>query len=153
MNQRPQELHLRHPARDADNSFEGSDRDVSHLRHRMSDREPDTPSLRTSGSQPVRAGVPLSTDGLGADAAVELVVDLLAATKLVPADKLALARGRAQQTGSLATALVEEGVASSEGMARMLASRHHLPFVDLALTPVDEDAATQVPLHVLERIE
>jgi type IV pilus assembly protein PilB len=82
---------------------------------------------------------------------VELVIDLLAATKLVPADKLALARGRAQQTGSLANALVEEGVASSDGIARILATRHRLPLVDLAFTPVDEDAAKLVPLHVLER--
>ncbi|HEV7133371.1 MAG TPA: ATPase, T2SS/T4P/T4SS family [Gaiellaceae bacterium] len=118
----------------------------------MSDREPDTPSLRTAGSQPVRRGVPLSGEGFGADAAVELVVDLLAATKLVPADKLALARGRAQQTGSLAGALVEEGVASSEGIARILATRHRLPLVDLALTGVDTPAAKLIPLHVLERV-
>ncbi len=118
----------------------------------MSDREPDTPSLRTSGSQPVRPGAPLSSEGFGPDAAVELVVDLLAATKLVPADKLALARGRAQQTGSLASALVEEGVASSEGIARILATRHRLPLVDLALTGVDEVAVKQIALHVLERV-
>ena len=79
----------------------------------MSENESDTPSLRTTGSQPVRSAAPLSTGGFGANDAVELVVDLLAATKLVPADKLALARGRAQQTGSLAAALVEEGVASA----------------------------------------
>ena len=40
----------------------------------------------------------------------ELVVDLLAATGLVAADKLALVRGRAGQ-GSLAQAIVDEGVA------------------------------------------
>ncbi|HWX10035.1 MAG TPA: ATPase, T2SS/T4P/T4SS family, partial [Gaiellaceae bacterium] len=118
----------------------------------MSDREPDTPSLRTAGTQPARPGVPLSGETFGADAAVELVVDLLAATKLVPADKLALARGRAQQTGSLATALVEEGVASSEGIARILAARHRLPLVDLALTGVDAAAAKLIPMHVLERV-
>jgi len=100
----------------------------------------------------VRSGAPLSSEGFGPDAAVELVVDLLAATKLVPADKLALARGRAQQTGSLASALVEEGVASSEGIARILATRHRLPLVDLALTGVDEVAVKQIALHVLERV-
>jgi type IV pilus assembly protein PilB len=83
---------------------------------------------------------------------VELVVDLLAATKLVPEDKLALARGRAQQTRSLAAALVQEGVASSEGIARMLAARHQLPLVDLALVGIDTEAASQLPLHVLERV-
>src|SRR5712691_4644982 len=146
------ELVLRHPGRDADNSFEGSDRDDSHLPQPMSNREPDTPSLRTAGSQPARPGVPLSGEGFGADAAVELVVDLLAATKLVPADKLALARGRAQQTGSLSAALVEEGVASSEGIARILSARHRLPLIDLAFTGVDEAAARNIQLHVLERV-
>jgi type IV pilus assembly protein PilB len=117
----------------------------------VSDREPDTPSLRTAGSQPVRPGVPLSSAS-SVDEAVELVVDLLAATKLVPPDKLALARGRAQQTGSLSAALVEEGVASSEGIARILATRHRLPLIDLAFTGVDADAAKQMQLHVLERV-
>ena len=117
----------------------------------MSDRENDTPSLRTSGSQPVRPGVPLST-GSNVDAAVELVFDLLAATRLVPADKLALARGRAQQAGSFSAALVEEGVASSEGIARILATRHRLPLVDLAFTGVDDAAVKQIQMHVLERV-
>jgi type IV pilus assembly protein PilB len=119
----------------------------------VSENEPDTPSLRTTGSQPVRsAAAPLSSGGFGASDAVELVVDLLAATKLVPADKLALARGRAQQTGSLAQALVEEGVASSEGIARILAARHRLPLVDLNLTGVDKAAVANIQMHVLERV-
>ena len=118
----------------------------------MSDeREPPIPSLRTGTHEAVQAGEPLSTP-YGVSESVELVVDLLAATRLVPEDKLALARGRAQTTRSLATALVEEGVASSEGIARMLAARHQLPLVDLALNGVDEDAARELPLHVLERI-
>ena len=117
----------------------------------MSDRENDTPSLRTAGSQPVRPGVPLST-GSNVDAAVELVFDLLAATRLVPADKLALARGRAQQAGSFSAALVEEGVASSDGIARILATRHRLPLIDLAFTGVDEAAVKQIQMHVLERV-
>jgi type IV pilus assembly protein PilB len=116
----------------------------------VSDREPDTPSLRTAGSQPVRTGVPLA--GPAVNDAVELVVDLLSATKLVPADKLALARGRAQQSGSLSAALVEEGVASSEGIARILATRHRLPLIDLAFTGVDPAAAKEMQLHVLERV-
>ena len=81
----------------------------------------------------------------------ELVSDLLAATRLLPEDKLAVARSRAGQ-GSIARALVDEGLASSEGVARMLAARYHLPLVDLALTSVDEQAAQAVPLHVLERL-
>ena len=118
----------------------------------MSDQESDFPSLRTTahpGSE--QAGERLSTP-YGVNETVELVVDLLSATRLVPADRLAIARGRAQQTRSLSAALVEEGVASSEGIARMLAARHQLPLVDLAVIAVDENAAREVPLHVLERI-
>jgi type IV pilus assembly protein PilB len=117
----------------------------------LSDEQKPLPSLRTARAEPGQAGTPLSTP-FGVSESVELVVDLLAATKLVPEDKLALARGRAQQTRSLAAALVEEGVASSEGIARMLAARHQLPLVDLALVGLDEEAASQIPLHVLERI-
>jgi type IV pilus assembly protein PilB len=115
------------------------------------EREPPIPSLRTGMPEVGQAGQPLSTP-YGVSESVELVIDLLAATNLVPADKLSLARGRAQQTRSLATALVEEGVASSEGIAKMLAARHQLPLVDLALAGVDADAARELPLHVLERI-
>jgi type IV pilus assembly protein PilB len=118
----------------------------------MSDREPEFPTLRTTGPASTgEAAAPLSTP-YGVSESVELVVDLLAATKLVPEDRLALARGRAQQTRSLAAALVEEGVASSEGIARMLAARHQLALVDLNLVGVVEEAAREVPLHVLERV-
>ena len=87
----------------------------------------------------------------GVNPTAELVVDLLSATGLVPADKLALVRGRAGQ-GSLAQALVDEGIASSEGIARMVAARHGLPLVDLPAAGVDDAAARSVPLHVLERV-
>ena len=55
-------------------------------------------------------------------------------------------------TGSVAQALAEEGVASSEGVARILAARSGLPLVELGLTGVDAAAAKEIPLHVLERI-
>src|SRR5487761_847761 len=67
-------------------------------------------------------------------------------------NELAVVRGRARQTGSFAQALVEEGIASSDGIARILAARHQLPLVDLALADVDEAAARLIPLHVLERV-
>ena len=117
----------------------------------MTDDEKPIPSLRTTEPAQQTGATPLSTP-YGVPESVELVVDLLAATRLVPEDKLALARGRAQQTRSLASALVEEGVASSDGIARMLAARHQLPLIDVALAGVDGDAAKEVPLHVLERI-
>ena len=101
---------------------------------------------------------PAQTGGLGlgrgaeVNESVELLADLLAATRLIPADRLAVARGRAQQTGSMAMALVEEGIASSEGVARMQAARHGLRLVDLSAHGVDTEAAKLVPLHVLERV-
>jgi type IV pilus assembly protein PilB len=96
--------------------------------------------------------------GLGADpppinAAAELLADLLAATGLVPEDKLAMARGRAGSAGSLAQALVDEGIATQEGIARTLAARYQLPLVDLATVGVDDNAAKEVAVHVLERVK
>jgi len=117
----------------------------------VTDDEKPIPSLRTTEPAQTTGAAPLSTP-YGISESVELVVDLLAATRLVPEDKLALARGRAAQTRSLASALVEEGVASSDGIARMLAARHQLPLIDIALAGVDSEAAKEIPLHVLERI-
>jgi type IV pilus assembly protein PilB len=113
--------------------------------------QPDFPSLRTTDSETGQLGRPLQP-AFGVNESVELVVDLLAATRLVPEDKLALARGRARQTGSLANALIEEGVATSEGIARMLSATHQMPLIDLDLSGVEEDAVKEVPLHVLERV-
>jgi type IV pilus assembly protein PilB len=100
---------------------------------------------------------PVQGGGLGAAGApginetAELLADLLAATGLIPEDKLALARGRAGAAGSLAQALIEEGVASGDGIARTLAARYQLPLIDLASVGVDPKAAKAVQLHVLER--
>jgi len=111
--------------------------------------------LRTTGTSPSEAAPPNGTRlGGGAppiNELAELVADLIAATGLVPGDKLALVRGAAGQ-GSLAQALVDQNVASSEGIARTLAARYHLPLVDLAVAGVAEAASKEIPLHVLERI-
>src|SRR5436190_1866978 len=114
----------------------------------MSDQQIEGPKLRTAGGPAAAPAAP----AYGVNEMAELVVDLLTATGLVPADRLALVRGRAAQGGSLAQALVDEGVASSEGIARLLAARHQLPLVDLALTGVSETATRSMPLHVLERV-
>jgi type IV pilus assembly protein PilB len=113
------------------------------------------PNLRTAGSPPGSA-TPQSGARLGGspppiNALAELVADLIASTGLVPADKLALVRGAAG-SGSLAQALVEQDVAPSEGIARTLAARYHMPLVDLALVGVAEPASKEIPLHVLERV-
>src|SRR6266536_3087929 len=94
-------------------------------------------------------GAPHVFDGVNVNA--ELVADLLAATGLLSDDKLNALRRVAGQ-GSLAPALVAGGFAASEGVARMLAARHHVPLTDLALTGVDKKTAELVPLHVLERL-
>ena len=82
----------------------------------------------------------------------ELVADLVEATGLVSPDRLAAVRGRVKQGGSFAQAVLDEGVATSEGLARTLASRFQLPFVDLPLVGVEQEAAEQVAVHVLERV-
>jgi type IV pilus assembly protein PilB len=82
----------------------------------------------------------------------ELVADLIETTGLVQSDRLALVRGRAKQGVPFSQAVLDEGVASSEGIARTLASRHQLRYVDLAVTEVQEEAAKELPLHVLERV-
>jgi type IV pilus assembly protein PilB len=82
----------------------------------------------------------------------ELVADLIEATGLVSGDRLAAVRGRVKQGGSFAQAILDEGVATPEGLARTLASRFQLPFVDLPLTGVSEEAAKEMPIHVLERV-
>jgi type IV pilus assembly protein PilB len=117
----------------------------------VSDHEHEPPQLHTVS--PVTGGLraPLGAE-YGINELAELVADLLSATQLVEEDKLAIARGRARQTGSFAQALVEEGIASSDGIARILAARHQLPLIDLTLAGVDEDAARLVPVHVLERV-
>jgi type IV pilus assembly protein PilB len=101
---------------------------------------------------PVTGGGLGPGDVPGVNSMAELLADLLAATGLVPEDKLAMARGRAGAGGSLAQALVEEGVATQDGIARTLASRYQLPLIDLTETGVDAEAASQVPIHVLERV-
>src|ERR1044072_2483909 len=113
-------------------------------------------SLRTVPSQgsdaPATPGGPTPAGAPGVNETAELLADLLAATGLIPDDKLALAKGRAGASGALAQALVDEGIATSEGIARTLAARHPLPLIDLAAVTVDPAATGLVPLHVLERV-
>src|SRR5438046_4377570 len=113
------------------------------------ERPPNLRAAGETGGETASSGrlVPASA----VNAVAELVADLLAATNLLSEDKLNVVRGQAGQ-GSLARAIIDEGFAASEGVARMLAARHHMPLVDLPLTGVDKQAAELVPLHVLERL-
>ena len=81
----------------------------------------------------------------------ELVADVIEATNILPADKLAFVRERAR-TGSFAQALIDEGLAEGASIARTLGARHNLPVVDIVENGVSPEAAEQIPLHVLERI-
>jgi len=113
------------------------------------------PKLRTSG----RSGSKKGADGghlpapFPVNELAELVGDLVETTGLIPADKLAQVRGRAKQGAAFSQAVLDEGVASPEGIARTLASRFQVPFVDLPLVGVKDEAVQDFPLHVLERID
>jgi type IV pilus assembly protein PilB len=84
------------------------------------------------------------------NALAELVADVVEATALVPADRLAAARARVGQ-GSLAQALLEEGLASDEAVARTMADRYRLPYVDISAERASPEAIERVPIAVLER--
>ena len=87
----------------------------------------------------------------GVNETAELVLDLVSGTALVPPDVLALVRGRTTEGASVMDALVEEGVVAADGVARMLAVRHHLPLVDLHAAGVAADAAQLIAVNTLER--
>ncbi len=109
---------------------------------------PEPPEREPLGQVPLGPALP----SFGVNASAELVADVVAATGLLAPDRLAQARGRAASTrGSFGQALLNEGLATGGGVARLLASRHQLPFVDLSFTGVDAAAAKLLPLHVLER--
>ncbi|HYX75615.1 MAG TPA: ATPase, T2SS/T4P/T4SS family, partial [Gaiellaceae bacterium] len=108
-----------------------------------------------SGADEVSApdtGGGLRLPGPRVNEVAELVADLIEATGLVSPDRLAPVRGRVKQGGSFAQAILDEGVATPEGLARTLASRYQLPFIDLPLTGVSDEAVKEVPIHVLERV-
>jgi type IV pilus assembly protein PilB len=113
-------------------------------------------NLRLSGRSGAGDASKDGDAGLAAPFAVnevaELVADLIEATGLVSPERLTAVRARVKQGGSFSQAVADEGVATPEGLARTLASRFHLPFIDLPLTGVSDEAAGQIPTHVLERV-
>ncbi len=117
--------------------------------------EPGSPDVRPLEHGVEETAAPATSAQIPAagidNGAAELVADLIEATRLVPLDRLALVRGHTRQGGSFAEALVAEGLASSEGVARMLAARHRLPLVDLKVIGVSTEASVLMPLHVLRR--
>jgi type IV pilus assembly protein PilB len=111
------------------------------------------PSLRVAGSDGAEHAAPAHPlgSGLGVNETAELVLDLLGRTGLVAPDTIALVRGRTVEGASVTHALIEEGAATSDGVARMFSARHHLPLIDLPSVGVAVDAAQVIPLHTLER--
>jgi len=87
----------------------------------------------------------------GVDKTAELVLDLLGQTALVGTDALALVRERTANGSAVTQALIDEDVATSDGVARMLAVRHHLQIVDLPSVGVAVTAAQVIPVQTLER--
>jgi type IV pilus assembly protein PilB len=81
----------------------------------------------------------------------ELVADIIEATGLLAADRLAFVRDKARTT-SFAQALLDEGFADTSMIAKSLATRHNLPMVDIVANGVSPEAAETIPLHVLERV-
>jgi type IV pilus assembly protein PilB len=81
----------------------------------------------------------------------ELVVDLLETTGLIPEGKIDTLR-EAAKTTPVVQVLIDEGLASSEAIARIVAAQYGLPVVELGSMGIDPLAAESVPLHVLEQV-
>src|SRR5690349_21475585 len=109
--------------------------------------------LRTSTNLGDRTAAPSGGQGDagGFETLGDLVADLVLAAEMVPRDRLAAARGRAG-AGSFAEALRDEGYAQPDGIARSLARRHDLPFIDLQTERIVPGAGELVPLLILQRV-
>jgi type IV pilus assembly protein PilB len=108
----------------------------------MASKADKSPDLRLIDSE---GGAPATGGG-------DLVSEVILDSGLLAPEKVDQARARAAGGGTFADALVEEGFASSLGVARSLAEQYHLPLVDLAIAGVDAGAAKLIALPVLERV-
>jgi type IV pilus assembly protein PilB len=81
----------------------------------------------------------------------ELVVDLLEQTGLIPEGKIDSLREQAKHT-PVVQVLIDEGLASSEAIARIVAAQYGLPVIELGTVGIDPIAASSLPLHVLEQV-
>jgi type IV pilus assembly protein PilB len=115
----------------------------------MPDEKPIRLHESATGSAPRGPALPAAPQTVNPLA--ELVADLLEPTGLVPVDRLAAVRTRLGN-GSFAETLREEGLASDTGVARALATRHHLPFVDIIAQVVDPEALEQIKPAVRDRV-
>src|SRR3954468_17043036 len=107
---------------------------------------------RTLGEQAAAEGGARLEPASGAvNELAELVADLLEPTELVPADRLAALRGQVGG-GSLAQSLLDHGLADSVGLARALAERHRLPFIEILGRELPPQALSPLSLDALRRV-
>ena len=107
------------------------------------------PTLRTVGSTPA-AAEPVATTPPDGERLFELVGELVASTGLVTEGQFESIKSL--DATSFAQALVDGGLASAASVARVLAGRHGLPFVDIAESRPSPDASGQIAIHVLRRV-
>ena len=81
----------------------------------------------------------------------ELVVDLLETAGLIPEAKVEAVREKAKHL-PVVQVLIDEGLASSAAIARLVAAQHGLPVVELTSAGIDPMAAESVPLRVLQQV-
>src|SRR5436305_2877394 len=104
--------------------------------------------MSPSGGQPPKAP---ATPAPISQLMGELVVDLLETTGLIPEAKFDVLREKAKHL-PVVQVLIDEGLASSEAIARIVAAQHGLPVIELGGIGIDPMAASSVPLHVLEQV-
>jgi len=110
-----------------------------------------TPEAEEAAStEPAAPARSLATP-FGVDETAELLLELLEATGLVDPNAMSVVRERASGGTPVTQALMDADVAVPDGVARMLAVRHHLPVVDLLSLGVAADAAQLIPVQTLER--
>jgi type IV pilus assembly protein PilB len=119
-------------------------------------QDPNQPPIQeTPADSPPEIGglrsVPAPGAGISPNKTAELLSDLLETTGLITAERLAAARVRAG-AGSLAQAIADEGAAPAAGIARALAAKHHLPYIDFQTEAIQREAVESIPTHVLERV-
>ena len=112
--------------------------------------DPRTDLHETAQETGAGTGTPLPVPPETVNELAELVADVLEPSGLVALDRLATLRGKVGR-GSLAEALRTEGLASEVGVARALAERYHLPFVDISAEEPSPNAVDKLPLAVLQR--
>jgi type IV pilus assembly protein PilB len=81
----------------------------------------------------------------------ELVVDLLETAGLIPEAKLEAVREGAKHL-PVVQVLIDEDLASSQAIARLVAAQHGLSIVELGSTGIDPMAVEAVPLRVLQQV-